>query len=161
MCGEEASKDRQCRNWFYKFHSGDFSLKEEQCLCRPNEVDDDQFKAIIELDRHVTVRQIEKMLKIRKSAIGRHIQRLGVVKKLYIWIPHVLKEIHLTKRINAGDFHLKRNEFGLFFKRIISGDEKWIFYNNVVRKRSWPKRDEPPQTTSKAELHQKKIIIII
>ena len=66
-----------------------------------------------------------------------------------------MKEINLTKRINACDLHLKRNEFDPFFKRIITADEKWIVQNNVVRKQSWSKRDEPPQTTSKAELHKK------
>ena len=66
------------------------------------------------------------MLKIPKSTIVWHIQRLGLVKKLDIWILHDLKEIHLTKRINACDLHLKRNEFDPFFKRIITGDEKWI-----------------------------------
>ena len=67
------------------------------------------------------------MLKISKSTIERHIQRLGLVKKLDIWIPHELKEIHLTKRINACDLHFKRNEFDPFSERIITGDEKWIF----------------------------------
>ena len=66
------------------------------------------------------------MLKIRKLTIDRHIQRLGLVKKLYIWIPHELKEIHLTKRINACDLHLKRNTFNPFLKPSINGDEKWI-----------------------------------
>ena len=70
-----------------------------------------------------------------------------------------MKEIHSTKRINACDLHVKRNEFDPFFKRIITGDEKCILYNNVVRKRSWSKRDEPPQTISKAKLHQKKIML--
>ena len=65
--GEGALKDRQCRNWFDKFRSGDFSLKDEQRSGRPNEVDNDQIKAIIELDRHVTVREIEEMLKIPKQ----------------------------------------------------------------------------------------------
>ena len=54
--GEEALNDRQCRNWFDKFCSGDFSLKEEQRSGRPNEVDDDQIKAMIESDCHVTAR---------------------------------------------------------------------------------------------------------
>ena len=49
--GEEALKDRQCQNCFDKFRSGDFSLKDEQPSGRPNEVDDDQIKAIIESDR--------------------------------------------------------------------------------------------------------------
>ena len=38
---EEALKDRQCRNWFDKFRSRDFSLKDEQRSGRPNEVYDD------------------------------------------------------------------------------------------------------------------------
>ena len=46
--GEETLKERQCRNWFDKFRSGDFSLKNEPRSGRPNEVDDDQIKAIIE-----------------------------------------------------------------------------------------------------------------
>ena len=74
-------KDRQCRNWFDKFRSGDFSLKDKKRSVRPNEVDDDLIKAMIESDRHATVREIEEMLKIPKSTIDRHIQRLGLDKK--------------------------------------------------------------------------------
>ena len=60
--GEETSNDRLCRNWFDKFRSVDFSLKDEQRSGRPNEANDDQIKAIIESDWHVTVREIEEML---------------------------------------------------------------------------------------------------
>ena len=79
--GEETLTDRQCRNWFKKFRSGDFSLKDEERSGQPNEVYHDQIKAIIESDRHVTEREIEEMLNIPKSTINRHIQRLGLVKK--------------------------------------------------------------------------------
>ena len=41
------------------------------------------------------MQEIKEMLKIPKSTIDRHIQRLGLVKKLDIWIPHGLKEVHL------------------------------------------------------------------
>ena len=156
--GEEALKDRQCRNWFDKFRSGDFSLKDEQCSGRPNE-DDDQIKAIIESDDHVIVVEIKEMIKIPKSTIDRHIKCLGLVKKLYFLILHEFKKIHLTERINACDLHFKRNEFNPFLKRIITGGEKWIVYNNVIRKWQWFKRDEPPQTTPKAELREKKIML--
>ena len=47
------------------------------------------------------MREIQEILKVPKSTIGRHVQRLGLVKKRDIWIPHELKEIHLRKRINA------------------------------------------------------------
>jgi len=114
--GDKALKERQCQNWFRKFRSGDFSLKDEPRSGRPNEVDDDQIKALIELDRHVTEREIGEKLNIPKSTVHYHIQSLGLVKKLDIWVPHELKEIHLTNRINVCDMNLKRNEFDPFLK---------------------------------------------
>ncbi|GFS97203.1 histone-lysine N-methyltransferase SETMAR [Trichonephila clavipes] len=52
---------------------------------------------------------------------------------------------------------LTHHENDPFLKRIITGDEKWVVYNNVKRKRSWRKKDEPAQTISKADIHQKKM----
>ena len=43
----------------------------------------------------------------------------------------------------------------------MSGDEKWILYNNVERKRSWGKRNEPPPNTPKAGLHPKKVMLCL
>jgi len=34
--GDDALKGRQCPNWFLKFRSGDFSLKDEPRSDRPN-----------------------------------------------------------------------------------------------------------------------------
>ena len=50
---------------------------------------------------------------------------------------------YITKRIFIFDSLLKRNKTDPFLKRIITGDEKWVVYDNVVRKRSLSKRDEP------------------
>jgi len=51
------------------------------------------------------------------------------------------------------DLLLERNENCPFFKWMITGDEKWIVYNNsnnnVQRKRSWGKKDKPSQITPK------------
>jgi len=46
-------------------------------------------------------------------------------------------------------------------KRLITGDEKWVVYNNIRRKRSWSRPGEPTQTTSKADLHQKKVLLSV
>ena len=147
--GEEALKGRQFRNWFDKFHSRDFSLKDEERSGRSNEVDDDQIKAIIESDRHVTVREIEEMLKILKSTIDRPIQRLGLVKKLDIWIPHELKEIHSTKRINACDVHLKRNEFDFFLNEL-----SLVMKNGLFRITSF-ENDHGPSVMNHHKQHRK------
>lgn len=52
MYGDEALKERQCQNWFAKFRSGDFLLKDEEHSGRPVEIDDEQIKAIIDTYCH-------------------------------------------------------------------------------------------------------------
>lgn len=47
-------------------------------------------------------------MKLPKLTVNDHMKLLGLVKKFDIWIPHELIEIHLTKRINACDLHLRR-----------------------------------------------------
>ena len=53
-----------CQNLFKKFHSGDFSPKDDQRSGRPSEVDDNIMKDIIESNGHTTVREIAKQLNV-------------------------------------------------------------------------------------------------
>lgn len=159
--GDDSLKLRQCQNWFSKFRSGDFNLKDAPRSGRPIEVDGDKIKALVESNRRLTTREIAETLNISKSSVENHLKRLGYVSKLDIWLPHELKEIHLVKRVNICDSLLKREQNEPFLKRLITGDEKWIVYNNVERRRSWSKRDEPAQSISKAEIHQKKVMLSV
>ncbi|KAK1137358.1 hypothetical protein K0M31_001870 [Melipona bicolor] len=155
--GDEALKERQCRNWFERFRSGDFSLKNAQRSGRPVEVDETHIKAIIDSDRHSTTRDIAEKLNVSHTCIEKKLKTLGYVKKLDLWIPHQLKEIHLTQRISICDSLLKRNENDPFLKNLVTGDEKWIVYKNVTRKRSWVKQDQPAQTTSNQRFTKKRL----
>ena len=55
----------------------------------------------------------------------------------------------------------KRNENDLFLKRLITGNEKWVVYNNIKRKKSWSRPREPAQTILKASIHQKKVLLSV
>ena len=55
----------------------------------------------------------------------------------------------------------KRNENDSFLKRLITGDEKWIVYNNIKRKRSWSRPREPARIISKAGIHRKKVLLSV
>ncbi|GFU22613.1 mariner Mos1 transposase [Trichonephila clavipes] len=158
--GDEALKEQQCQNWFAKFRSGDFSLKDEKRSGCPVQVDDDLIKAIIYSDRHSRTREIAEKLHVSQTCIENHLKQLGYVQKLDTWVPHKLKEMHLTQRINNCDLLKKHNEKDPFLKRLITGDEKWV-YSNIKRKRSWSRPGEPTQTTSKADIHQKKVLLSV
>ena len=70
--GEEALKDRKCRNWFDEFRSGDFLLKDEQLSDWPNETHD-QIKAII------YCRQVNKLNAVVKEKRTELVNRKGVI----------------------------------------------------------------------------------
>ena len=148
-------KERQSQNRFAKFRSGNFSLENAQRSDRSVEVDEIHIKAIIDSDRHSTTREIAEKPDVSHTCTEERLKQFGYVKKFDLWVPHQPKEIHLTQRISICDSLLKRNEVDPFLKQLITGDQKWIVYNNVNGKRSWMMEDEPDQTTPKAEIHQK------
>ena len=100
----------------------------------PKTTDDNKIKMLIETNGHITTREIAEKPVISNSTVHLHLQQLGYVNKLNVWVPHELKEIHLTKRISKCNSLLNCNQNNPFLKRIITGDEKWNVYDNVVRK---------------------------
>ena len=90
--GEKSLTERQCQNWFARFRSGDFHLKDAPRSGRPTQVDDDKIKAMIENNRRSTTREIAEKLNISHTCVERHLKQLGYVSQLDIWVPHKLNE---------------------------------------------------------------------
>ena len=84
-----------------------------------------------------------------------------IQKKLDVWVPHDLTVKNLMDRFSICESLLKRNDIEPFLKRLITGDEKWITYDNNVRKRSWTKRNEAPQTVAKPKLTPRKVMLSV
>ena len=150
---EKSLTERQYQNWSARFRSGDFDLKNAPRSGCLTEVDDDEIRAMIENSRRSTIPEVAEKLKISHTCVERDLKQLGYINKLDIWVPHKLNEIQLTKRISICDSLLKRNSTDPFLKRIITGDEKWVVHDNVVRKRSWSKQAEPAQSKSNVDIY--------
>ena len=105
------------------------------------------------------MQEIAHILKISKSGLK------IICTSLVMWIALMfgfhISEKNLLDHIYACNSLLKRNENVLFLKQVVTGDEKWILYDNVERKRSWGRRNEPPPTTPKSGLHPKKVMFCI
>ena len=122
--GEKSLTERLCQNWFARFRSEDIDLKDAPRSGCPAEVDDDKIKAMIENNRRNTRREIAEKFNISYTCVEKHLNKIGYVNKLDIWVHHKLNKIQLTKRISMCDSLVKRNETHPFLKRIITGDEK-------------------------------------
>ncbi|GFS55274.1 histone-lysine N-methyltransferase SETMAR [Trichonephila clavipes] len=105
----------------------------------------DKITEIIEVDRHVSSRSIAQELKIDHKTVLSHLPKVGLKKKLHVWVPHQLTPKHMMDRISICEILAKRNEIDSFLKRMKTGDEKWVTYYNIVQKRLWPKCGEAAQ----------------
>ena len=115
----------------------------------------------IEQDRPLGTHDIAYELNIHHQTVLIHLQKAGFEKKLDVWVPHELSVKNKISRLNICDMLVKRIEIEPFLKRIITGNKKWVKYENIVRKRSWKKKDERSQTTSKSGLMANKVMLCV
>ncbi|GFW10219.1 histone-lysine N-methyltransferase SETMAR [Trichonephila clavipes] len=137
--GEGVLTVRQCQNWFAKFRSGNFVVEDTPRSGRPVEADKDTIKALVNANRRITTRKIGLRLNLSNSTVYDHLKGLGLSSKLDVWVPHVLTERNLCRRIDVCDSLLKRHENDPFLKRIITGDEKGHGAKKMNRLKPFPK----------------------
>ena len=125
--GVNVVNERMVQRLFKQFSEGDFSLKDAQRSGRNTVVDNAQIYELIDQDPHLSTREIGNTLDISKSTVANHLHQLGMVPRYDVWVPHKLSEKNLIERISVCDSLLKRNKNELLLKRIVTGDEKWIF----------------------------------
>lgn len=159
--GDSALSDSTARKWFRRFREGNFDVKDALRTGRPITEKVDLILEKIKEDRHISTRDIAAELNIDHVTVWNHLHNAGYTKKLDVWVPHQLTEKNLMDRVTICDALLKRNKFDPFLKRLITGDEKWVRYENIVRHKSWSKPGEPPQEQSKAELTQNKVMLCV
>ncbi|GFV45308.1 mariner transposase [Trichonephila clavipes] len=67
----------------------------------------------------------------------------------------------MMDRISICEALAKRNEIDSFLNWMVTGDEKCITYDNIVRNRTWSKRGEAAQTVAKSGLTVRKVLLCI
>lgn len=135
---------------FAKFYVGDTILIDGEHSARSIITDDEQIKTLIENNPRYTTREIAEILKIALPTVLKYLHQLNYVNHYDVWVPHDLRKKNLMDRITVSDSLLKRNDDDSFFNRMVTGNEKLIIDNNVKRKKSWDKRNQPSLTTPKA-----------
>ncbi|GBP20884.1 Histone-lysine N-methyltransferase SETMAR [Eumeta japonica] len=107
----------------------------------------------LEQDRHISFYDIaEELGRDHKTVLTHLKKKAGYTEKLNAWVTYELIERNVMNRTLIFDSLLKRNETEPFSKRLIASDEKWNACDENVRKRSWSKGKQAPQTIAKPGL---------
>ena len=118
-------------------------------------------KEAIASDPTLTTRDVASKLSCSQSSIVRHFSELRLVSRLGEWVPHHLSPAQLRKRVEACQQLLAMHRTFNWLDSLITGDEKWVLYANITRRRQWLFPGQAATVTPKAGLHPKKRMLCV
>jgi len=101
----------------------------------PKKFEDSELQTLLEDDAQ-TQQQLAIQLNVTREAVFIRLKSMGKIQKMGKWIPHELKERQQENRKTTCEMLLARYKRKSFLHRIVTGDEKWIYFENPKGKRS-------------------------
>ena len=135
--GEHAPSQDTCERWFRRFKSGDFDVADKENGKPSKRYEDVELRALLDEDDSQTQKQLAEQLSVSQQAVSNCLREMGKIQKVGRWIPHELNERQMERRKNTCEILLERYKRKSFLHRIVTGDEKWIYFENPKRKKSW------------------------
>ncbi|XP_055711489.1 histone-lysine N-methyltransferase SETMAR-like [Phlebotomus papatasi] len=108
----------------------------------PSELDDDVLRTLVVNNSRISTEEVASELNINKSTAFRRLKKIGG--------PY-----------DNSNFFASTDQKRTFLDRLVTGDEKWILYNNVQRKRTWKQAHEGSEPVAKGGLHPMKVLLCI
>ena len=109
-------------------------------------------KALFVQDPSQTQEELAESLNVDRSTISRRLKVIGMIQKQGNWVPYELNPRDVERRKMTCELLLQRHRRKSFLHRIVTGDEKWIRYDNPKRKKS---------STAKLNIHGAKLMLCI
>lgn len=128
--GEASISDRTCREWFQRYKSGNFDVEDKQRPGPVKKFEDAELEALLDEDPCQTQQELANSLDVTQQAIFYRLKSLGMIQKQGIWVPYELKPRDIERRLFTCEQLLQRQNRKGFLHRVVTGDEKWINYDN-------------------------------
>lgn len=159
--GEKTVDSSTCRRWFSKFRSEGASLIDKYRSGRPVEFDEERLQSLLDENPRQTTRELAEQLECSHTTVERYLHALGMIHKHGSSVPRVLSADKLAQRVSICASLLSRQKHEAFLERIVTGNEKWVCYANVRRRKQWLRPGQKPLPDVKSEVHPRKIMLCI
>ena len=136
-------------------------MEDEERPGQPRKFEDEELEALLDEDCWQTQEELAESLGVTQAIISKRWKADGYIQKQGNWVPHELKPRDVERRFCMSEMLLERLKKKSFLHRIVTGDEKWIHYDNPKRKKSYVKPGQPTKWTAKPNIHGAKVILCI
>ena len=159
--GEGTIGASTCREWFIKFRNGEKDIQDKARSGRPKENTDEDLQTLLNEDATQSTTILAKKLGCNQSTVVRRLKAMGKIQKVGKWVPHQLSERNTNQRLTTCISLLARHKKKSFLWRIVTGDEKWIYFDNPEHKKSWVDPGQTTTSTPKRNIHGHKVLLCI
>jgi histone-lysine N-methyltransferase SETMAR len=159
--GTDVLKENTAQWWFRRFNQGDTSLEDQERSGRPSVVNKEEFRALVEQQPSTSTRRLSEELGHSQSTIVRHLHNMGFVNKNPLRVPHELTNIQAQRRVDLCRKLLDNPRDSRFWKRIVTGDEKWVFFRNSNGGKQWLQPGQPAQQVVSSGRFEKKVMLCV
>ena len=121
----------------------------------PKKFEDNELQALLDEDDAQTQQQLADQLNVTREAVSICLKSMGK------WVPYELNERQQENRKITCEMLLARYKRKSFLHRIVTGDEKWIYFENAKRKRSWVTPGEPSTSTARPNRYGRKTMLCV
>ena len=133
--GDHALSEATCKRWFRRFRDGDFDVRNEERGRPPKKFEDIELQTILDEDPTLSQKQMAEMLNVAQQIISDRLRAMGKIQKSGKWVPNVLNDRQMENRKTICEILLQRHDTKSVLHRIVTGNEKWIYFHNPKRKK--------------------------
>ena len=123
--------------WFRRFKSGDFDTRQEGrqgTWKTAKKFEEVKLQTLLDEYDSQTQKQLADQLGVSQQALFNRLPEMGKIQKNGRWVPRELNDRQMEKRKNTCDILLARYKRKSFLHSTVSGDEKWMYFENPNHK---------------------------
>jgi len=128
-------------------------LRNEERGKPPKKFEDSELQTLLD-ENDAQTQQLADQLNVTRETVSIRLKSMGKIQKMGKWVPHELNEKQQENRKTTCKILLARYKRKSFLHRIVTG-EKWIYFENPKRKRSWVTPGETLTSTARLNRYRR------